>query len=174
MAVTVEVSGGVAVIRLAQPMIDAVAGTRAALPLLTGVDGLVLHGCPRSPHPTAHFKAQVLTAPAERRAHVRRLRALRDELVAFPAPVVAAIGGSAFGDMAELVMACRHRVLAAGCDIVAVTGTGVLRGRRVPADEALRTGLVDRVVEPGAVLAAAVGLATAARVPAPLVGSGVR
>ncbi|WP_433262804.1 enoyl-CoA hydratase/isomerase family protein [Actinosynnema sp. CS-041913] len=157
MPVTVEVSGGVAVIRVDTPLGAAAARLRAVLPTLGGFDALVLYGCERAL--SADPKGVVYVGAAERRAHARELRALRDELAALPVPVVAAIGGNAFGAVAELAMACDHRVLAEGGGLVRVTGQQVLMARRVTADEALRMGMVDQVVPPGAVLSAAVALA---------------
>ncbi|GAA1350079.1 hypothetical protein GCM10009660_46260 [Catellatospora bangladeshensis] len=157
MPVTVEVSRGVAVIRVHQPVDTWPARLRAVLPVLPEVDALVLHGCESAL--SVDVKGVVRAAPAERRAHLRELRALRDELAALPVPVVVALGASAFGDVAELAMACDHRVLAEGAELVSVTGSPVLVCRRVTAAEALRTGLVDQVVAPGAVLSAAVELA---------------
>ncbi|MBB5959199.1 enoyl-CoA hydratase/carnithine racemase [Saccharothrix tamanrassetensis] len=162
MPVTVEVSSGVAVIRVDQPPITALARVRALLSALADVEALVLHGCERATA-TADLKGVVRVAPAERRAHLRELHALRDELAALPVPVVAAIGGCAFGDLAELAMACDHRVLAEGGELISVTGGQVLMGRRVTAAEALRTGLVDQVVAPAAVVSAAVELANQCR-----------
>ncbi|RKT56483.1 enoyl-CoA hydratase/isomerase family protein [Saccharothrix australiensis] len=169
MPATVEVTRGVAVIRVRQPLSPA--RVRAALPELPDVAALVLHGGERPPPPDAaapefkgaDFKGMARVAPAERRAHLRELDALRDELAALPVPVVAAIDGSAVGDVAELAMACDHRVLAEGGDLVSMTGGRVLMVRRVTAAEALRTGMVDQVVARGAVLSAAVELASRCR-----------
>nr|BFE49482.1 hypothetical protein GCM10017745_29090 [Saccharothrix mutabilis subsp. capreolus] len=155
MSVTVEVADGVAVVRLDQ---DPPARLRALLPTLTGVRGLVLHACPCEVSP-ASVRGVVGVPPSARRAHDRELRALREELAELPVPVVAAIGRSASGDLAVLADACDRRVLAEGGDLVRVTGGGVVVARRVDADEALRTGLVDRVVAPAQVLSAAVELA---------------
>ncbi|NUT47598.1 MAG: hypothetical protein HOV94_09870, partial [Saccharothrix sp.] len=81
-----------------------------------------------------------------------------------PVPVVAGIGGCPTGEAAEVAMACDRRVLASDGGLGWVTRDGVTGGRvlvarRVTADEALRTGLVDRVVPPTAVLPAALELA---------------
>lgn len=155
MPVTVEVADGVAVVRLDQ---DPPARLRALLPTLTDVRGLVLHACSREVSP-ASVRGAVGVAPAARREHDRELLALRKELAELPVPVVAAIGRSASGDVAVLADACDRRVLAEDGGLVRVTGTGVVVARRVDAAEALRTGLVDRVVAPGQVLSAAVELA---------------
>ncbi|XVV01578.1 hypothetical protein ACQPW3_29865 [Actinosynnema sp. CA-248983] len=155
MPATVEVADGVAVVRLDQ---DPPARLRALLPTLTDVRGLVLHAgsCEASP---ASVRGVIGVPASARREHVRELRALRMALAELPVPVVAAIGRSASGDLAALADACDRRVLAEDGDLVRVTGTGVVVARRVDAAEALRTGLVDRVVAPGHVLSAAVELA---------------
>ncbi|MFI9818800.1 enoyl-CoA hydratase/isomerase family protein [Saccharothrix variisporea] len=154
MSVSVEVADGVAVVRLDR---DPPARLRALLPTLTDVRGLVLHACAEVS--AASVRGVVGVSPAARREHVRQLRALRSELARLPVPVVAAIGGSASGDLAVLADACDRRVLAEGGGLVRVSGTGVVVARRVDAAEALRTGLVDRVVAPSRVVPAAVELA---------------
>ncbi|NUT94346.1 MAG: hypothetical protein HOY78_20220 [Saccharothrix sp.] len=155
MSVTVEVADGVAVVRLDR---DPPARLRALLSTLTDVRGLVLHACAKGAS-AASLRGVVGVSPSAHREHARELRELRSELARLPVPVVAAIGGSASGDLAVLADACDRRVLAEGGDLVRVTGTGVVVVRRVDAAEALRTGLVDRVVAPAHVLPAAVELA---------------
>ncbi|MEJ2859201.1 MULTISPECIES: enoyl-CoA hydratase/isomerase family protein [unclassified Saccharothrix] len=155
MSVSVEVADGVAVVRLDR---EPPTRLRALLPTLTDVCALVLHACSGGVS-AASVRGVVGVSPSARREHVRELRALRSELARLPVPVVAAIGGSASGDLAVLADACDRRVLAEGGDLVRVTGTGVVVARRVDAAEALRTGLVDRVVAPAHVLPAAVELA---------------
>lgn len=106
-----------------------------------------------------------------------------NRLAYFPRPSVAAVRGHALGGGFELVMACDLRV--AGSDaqfglpeitLGSVPGSGgvqrlplligptrakelVLTGRRLPAEEALAWGLVNRVVPPDQVLDAARELA---------------
>jgi enoyl-CoA hydratase len=80
-----------------------------------------------------------------------------------PIPVVAAIGGDAFGSGCALALACDARVMTRSGSLGWVTAAEaereVLMGRRLTAREALRMGLVDRVVEPCALLASARELA---------------
>lgn len=97
----------------------------------------------------------------------------------FPLPMVAAINGAALAGGFDLAVMCDLRVAAstawfahpelAFSEVVygplrELVGGGIARelaltGRRVEADEALRIGLLNRVVEPEAVVAAALDLA---------------
>ena len=111
-----------------------------------------------------------------------------------PQPLIAAIGGYAFGGGLELALACDIRIAAANAtlgltevNLAIIPGGGgtqrlprvvgrgkalemILTGARIPADEALRIGLVERVVPEGQALAAATELARtlAARAPVAL------
>ena len=100
-------------------------------------------------------------------------RVLMRSMLALPAPIVAAVHGPAVGFGAELVALCDlvvigrdaflsdphvHHGLPAspGCQLVwphltsrSVAKELLLSGRRVDAEEALRLGLVNRVVPPG-------------------------
>jgi enoyl-CoA hydratase/carnithine racemase len=69
------------------------------------------------------------------------------------------------GQAAELAMSCRHRVLATTAELGRVTGGDVLLSRRIPAAQALHTGLVDQVVPRRYVLPAAIDLASACKTP---------
>ena len=108
-----------------------------------------------------------------------------DRLAALPAPTIAAIDGVALGGGLELALACDLRLAGAGARLgLPETGLGVFpcyggtqrlprlvgpavakelifTGRMVEADEALRLGLVNRVVPAGQALPAALELATA-------------
>ncbi len=110
-------------------------------------------------------------------------RALTAQLAALPLPTVAAISGYAFGGGLELALACDIRVVATGAllglpevRVGAIPGWGgtqrlarlagvgvaldlVLTGRRVPAEEALSLGVVQRVVPPATLLEDATALA---------------
>ncbi|MCC8247402.1 enoyl-CoA hydratase/isomerase family protein [Saccharothrix luteola] len=162
MAVSLDVSGGIAVIRIDEPSDTVLADVRALLPVVAGARAVVLLVDPGLC--AADTGRLVRGSVAEREAVAASLRGVRDEVANLPVPVVAAIGGSPSGEAAELAMACDLRVLAADGGLGWVTGgrvTGdqVLVARRVTADEALRTGLVDRVVPRCSLLRAAVELA---------------
>lgn len=112
------------------------------------------------------------------------LRSGLDRLAAHPAPSIAAIEGLALGGGLELAMACTLRV--AGADaklglpevkLGLIPGAGgtqrlprlvgrgaaldiMLTGRQVDTTEALRMGLIDRLVPAGSALSAARELAT--------------
>jgi enoyl-CoA hydratase/carnithine racemase len=162
MTVSLDISGGIAVIRIGEPSDTVLSDVRALLPVVAGARAVVLLVDPGLC--AADTERLVRGSVAEREAVAASLRGVRDEVANLPVPVVAAIGGSPSGEAAELVMACDLKVLASDGGLGWVTGgrvTGdqVLVARRVTADEALRTGLVDRVVPRRSVLRAAVELA---------------
>ncbi|MFD1150173.1 enoyl-CoA hydratase/isomerase family protein [Saccharothrix hoggarensis] len=192
MTVSLEDSGGIAVIRIDEPSDAVLPDVRALSPAVAEARAAVLLVGPGLCG--SDIKQLVRTPAAEREAQSASLRRVRDELANLPVPVVAAIGGSASGGAAELAMACDLRVLAAEGGLGRVTddrvtcrgvicgevvcgeatggaGTGdvgtcgeaagvrVLVARRVTAEEALRLGLVDRVVPSSAVLRTALELA---------------
>ncbi|NGQ93699.1 enoyl-CoA hydratase [Brevibacillus sp. SYP-B805] len=116
----------------------------------------------------------------------RYIRTIRDtftELERLPKPVIAAINGLALGGGTELALACDLRVMSDTAEMgLTETALGIIPGaggtqrlprlvgkgvakeliftaRRVPAAEALRIGLVNRVVPDDQVMAAAFELA---------------
>ena len=130
--------------------------------------------------------------PAEGREHARRGQHVFDLIENLGKPVIAAINGFALGGGCELAMACTLRVAAdtarlgqpeinlgllpgfAGTQRLArLAGKGaaldlLLTGRHVTADEALRLGLVNRVVPAADLLPQARALAQELAAKAPL------
>ena len=127
----------------------------------------------------ADIKVMVGFGPEEVAVDVGALeRACRD-LEAVPKPVIAAINGFALGGGCEVALACDRRIAAEDAKLGLpeirlgiIPGAGgtqrlprliglarardlVMTGRHVEAEEALATGLVDRVVPPGEVHGAA-------------------
>jgi len=130
--------------------------------------------------------SQALVAPEAAAAISDRFRAAGDALAAIPRLTVAAICGHALGGGCELALACDLRVCADNASIglpeillgIIPGGGGtqrlarlvgasrakdlILTGRPVGAEEALRIGLVDRVVDRNEVLATASAMAAEA------------
>lgn len=130
--------------------------------------------------------------PAERGAHTEAIGAVAVAIAASPVPVIAAIRGYALAGGAELALAADVRIAAddavfglpevrigifpgAGgvVRLPRLIGSGAARdllftGRQVGAAEALRLGLVDRVVPAETALATAVELAERIAANAPL------
>jgi enoyl-CoA hydratase/carnithine racemase len=142
----------------------------------------------RSAQPGMFCAGADLGVPDEERALVsRELYALYEQMIAVPAPVVAALDGPAVGGGAQLAVACDLRVAAPGASVrflgpghglavgawalPSLVGRGraldlCLSGRTVTADEALAIGLVDRVAEDPAAAAAELAAELAALDPA--------
>ena len=124
------------------------------------------------------------TMPLEMVPHfVRNIRALMDDVADMPQPTIAVVGGFAFGGGTELMLSCDLRVADPGAkfgltetSLAIIPGAGgtqrlprligrsrakdlILTGRRLDATEAERIGLVNRVSEPGEVVACATEVA---------------
>jgi enoyl-CoA hydratase len=128
--------------------------------------------------------------PVRFREQRRRLD-FRQAMDRCPQPILAAINGFALGGGLELALACDIRVAAAGAtlgltevNLAIIPGGGgtqrlprlvgrgkalemILTGARIPADEALRIGLVERVVPAGEALEVARELARTIAAKAP-------
>ena len=182
--VSIEVSEGVAVVRLNRPPANAIdlqvglelqeafreAGVRA------DVGALVLTGGRKLFAAGADIKAMVNFGPEEIAPVVSALGDACDLLASLPKISIAAVNGYALGGGFELALAADLRYLAADATIgqpevnlgvipgaggtqriVHLAGAGVARdlvytGRMVPAEEAYRLRLAERVAEPDAVL----------------------
>ena len=140
----------------------------------------------------ADLKERRVLSPDQRAAHTVAIEAAAEALAALPMPTIAAIRGFALAGGAELAIACDLRVAAEDATfgfpevkigifpgaggvlrLPRIVGGGVARdllftGRRVTAEEAFRIGLVDRLVAPHTVLAAANETAVSIAANAPL------
>ncbi len=149
------------------------------------VRAVVLWGGERIFAAGADIAAMAEQGPAEVEPQVAALEGACRDLEALPKPVVAAICRYALGGGYELALACDLRI--AGSDakvglpeirLGIIPGAGgtqrlprlvglrvarelIYSGRHVPAEEALALGLVDRLVPPGEVYAAALAEAEA-------------
>ncbi|MBB5804584.1 enoyl-CoA hydratase/carnithine racemase [Saccharothrix ecbatanensis] len=157
MAVSLELSCGIAVIRIEESPDALLPDVRALLNRAVDARAIVL--LVEGGVCGDDIKRLVRSSAAQREAVSAALRGVREELANLPVPLVAAIRGSASGEAARLAMGCDLRVLASDGGLGRVTGDRVLVARRVTAAEALRTGLVDRVVPSAAVVRTAVELA---------------
>jgi enoyl-CoA hydratase len=149
-----------------------------------GIGAIVLTGAgERAFSAGADVKGMRDAVPMEGRALSARGHRVADRLAASPAPVVAAINGFCLGGGCELALACDVRLAATVARIglpevtlgivpgwggtqrlTRLVGPGaasemILTGRPVPADEALRHGLVTHVAEPGELLDQALAIA---------------
>jgi enoyl-CoA hydratase len=130
-------------------------------------------------------------APVQFRDSRRRVD-FRQAMDRCPQPILAAVNGFALGGGLELALACDIRVAAATAtlglteiNLAIIPGGGgtqrlprllgrgkalelILTGARIPADEALRIGLVERVVPAGEALAATRELARTIAAKAPV------
>jgi enoyl-CoA hydratase len=183
-----RVEGGVALVTLQRPKVNAISPELtdqlgdAFATLAADLPGaVVLTGGPRIFAAGADIAR--FGGPDEARAIGANLRRVFDAIDAFPRVVIAAVNGFALGGGCELAMACDLRVAATDAKfgqpeilLGIIPGAGgtqrlprlvgpsrakdiCLSGRQVGAEEALRIGLADRVVEPGEVLATALAWA---------------
>lgn len=170
---------GVAVVRLDNPKVNALSRTlleelEAAARSLTGdpPGAVVVTGGDRVFAAGADIGE--FGGPDEARDIGARFRAALDAVAAIPRCVIAAIGGVALGGGCELALACDLRIASERARLgqpeillgIIPGGGGtqrlarlvgpakakdlILTGRQVPADEALRIGLVDEIVPPDA------------------------
>jgi enoyl-CoA hydratase len=140
----------------------------------------------------ADIRESVEPLPPVRFREQRRRVEFRTAMDRCPQPIIAAINGWALGGGLELALACDIRIAAAGAtlglteiDLAIIPGGGgtqrlprlvgrgkalemILTGARLPADEALRIGLVERVVPAGEALKAATELARTIAAKAPV------
>lgn len=154
--------------------------------VLTGAGGAFSAGmdvAPDNPQVAALVSAVQSGDVGPCRAFLRGLHDVLDRLFALPVPILAAVGGLAYGGGAEIAARCDLRVadptavfcfsevrlglmpdLGGGVALARLLGPGraadlILTARKVGADEALALGLVNRVSAPGCCLDDAVALA---------------
>jgi len=161
----------------------------ASLPravVLTGADQVFSSGM--DVHPGNPQVAEIVVAVAQHdvapvRDMLGDMHRILDRLFSLPVPIIAAIGGLAYGGGAELATRCDLRVAdpraticfsevrlglmpdwGGGVALTRLIGPAraadlILTARKVGAEEALRLGLVNRISAPGAALAEAISLA---------------
>ncbi len=202
MAITVERRAEAAWVTLNRPAAmnalsrALVAELRAAVRALRGepwVRTIVLTGAGAKAFCAgADLKERRTMSLDDTRAFLTDLGAALEELARFPAPVIAAMNGVAFGGGLELALACDLRLCADGVEmgllevrlgiipgaggtqrLARVAGAAVAKeliftGRRIPAARAAELGIVTRVVAPEELAAAAERLAAEVAECAPL------
>jgi methylglutaconyl-CoA hydratase len=140
----------------------------------------------------ADLKERRMLLSGERTAHTTAIEAAAEALAALPMPTIAAVRGFALAGGAELAIACDLRVAAddatfgfpevkvgifpgagGALRLPRIVGGGTARdllftGRRIPAKEAFRLGLVDRLAPAASVQGSAAELAGSIAANAPL------
>jgi enoyl-CoA hydratase len=140
----------------------------------------------------ADINELAVQSPAQGKEHARRGQQLFDTIERMGKPVIAAVNGYALGGGCELAMACTLRIAAESASfgqpeinlgltpgyggtqrLPRLVGKGaaldlLLTGRRVTAAEALRIGLVNRVVPAASLIAEAKTLAGELAAKAPI------
>ncbi len=164
---------------------DALAAQLPRAVVLTGAGDAFTAGMDVSPdNPMIAAVAAALATGdvAPPRAMLGEIHAVLDRLFALPVPLIAAIGGLAYGGGAELAARCDLRVidpaaivcfsevrlglmpdLGGGVALARLLGPGraadlILTARKLGADEALALGFANRVSAPGAARATAIAL----------------
>ncbi len=205
-SLTVERIGEVAVLRFANrgkrnaidlALVDGLAESLTELPK-EGVRAAVLTGAADRDGRTIFSAGFDIGALGDRKFVASPLTPVLDALTAGPMPVVAAVGGLAFGGGCALAVHCDLRVAHAGVELcmpparlglvyparemarfVALIGASRARelflvGRPISAERALGWGLIDRIVDEGEVFQEALGLAQMIAENAPLAVAGMR
>jgi methylglutaconyl-CoA hydratase len=178
---------------LSQGLVTALRAAVQGLRRETWVRAVVLTGAgDRAFCAGADLKERRTMTSDETRAFLVELGATLEELAGFPAPVIAAMNGVAFGGGLELALACDLRLAAEGAEMglvevrlgiipgaggtqrlarlagVAVAKELILTGRRITAQRAAELGVVTRVVPAAELASAALRLAAEIAECAPL------
>ena len=154
--------------------------------ILTGADGAFSAGMdvnPDNPQVARLVAAVAGNDAAPPRAMLDGIHAVLDRLFALPVPLIAAVGGLAYGGGAEIATRCDLRVLdpaaticfsevrlglmpdlGGGVALARLLGPGraadlILTARKLDATEALALGFANRVSAPGGARAEAIALA---------------
>jgi len=138
---------------------------------------------PNNPQVTALARAMETHDKAPAEALINRVRTATDSLVFLPVPIIAALGGLAYGGGAEIASRCDLRVMDPDAVICfsevklglmpdhggvvgltrlvgpAIAADLILTARKLGAEEALALGVVNRISEPGKALDEAMELA---------------
>ena len=143
------------------------------------VGGVILTGAGRAFVAGADIGVLAAQGPVEARARAREGQAVFRRIEMSPKPVIAAVNGFALGGGCELAMACHIRIASDAAQfgqpevklgntpgfggtqrLARLVGRGralqlLLTGERIPAEEALRIGLVNAIVPPAELMAGA-------------------